>query len=112
MIWVDAQLSPLLAGWIATELGQPAQAIRDLGLRDAGDERIFQAARQANAIMLTKDADFVDLVERLGPPPPVVWITCGNTSNAALQTILRRSLPPALALLAKGEPVVEISGTA
>jgi predicted nuclease of predicted toxin-antitoxin system len=63
MIWVDAQLSPALAKWIAAELGHPAQAIRDLGLRDAKDRQIFDAARQANAIVLTKDSDFVELVE-------------------------------------------------
>jgi predicted nuclease of predicted toxin-antitoxin system len=68
MIWVDAQLSPAIAKWIETDLGLPAQPIRDLGLRDAKDRQIFDAARQANAIVLTKDADFVELVERLGPP--------------------------------------------
>jgi predicted nuclease of predicted toxin-antitoxin system len=32
MIWVDAQLSPALAKWIAEELGHPAQSVRDVGL--------------------------------------------------------------------------------
>ena len=69
------------------------------------------SARQASAIMLTKDADFVELVERLGPPPQVIWLTCGNTSNAALRTILQSALPKALELLRQGERLVEISGT-
>jgi len=47
MIWVDAQLSPALANWIATELGHPAQAIRDLGLRNAKDRQIFDAASKS-----------------------------------------------------------------
>ncbi|OHE80801.1 MAG: hypothetical protein A2107_01365 [Verrucomicrobia bacterium GWF2_62_7] len=109
MIWVDAQLSPSLADWITAELGEPAQPVRAMGLRDAKDTEIFQAARAANAIVLTKDSDFADLLDQLGPPPSVIWLTCGNTSNAVLRDTLRRALPRALSLLKKGETLVEIS---
>ncbi len=67
------------------------------------------AARQASAIVVTKDIDFLHLLERLGPPPQVVWITCGNTSNARLRQILTTAWPAAKLLLARGEPLVEIS---
>ncbi|MDF5718318.1 MAG: DUF5615 family PIN-like protein [Rhizonema sp. NSF051] len=30
--------------------------------------------------MITKDSDFVDLVDRLGTPPQIIWLTCGDTS--------------------------------
>ena len=110
MIWVDAPLSPALAKWVTTEFGYPARAVRDLGLRHAKDKPIFEAAREAEAVVLTKDSDFVDLVERLGPPPHVIWLTCGNTSNAALRIILKESLPNALDLVSRGEALVEISG--
>jgi len=72
MIWVDAHLSPALAPWITAVFGHPSQSVRDLGLRHAKDKPIFEVARHASAIMLTKDADFVELVERLGPPPQVI----------------------------------------
>ena len=110
MIWLDAQLSPALADWIAAELHQPTQAMRTLGFRNTSDAGIFAAARKANAIVVTKDADFVELVERLGPPPQVIWLTCGNTSTAALQAILRRTLPQSLVILKSGEALVEIAG--
>ena len=110
MIWVDAHLSPALARWITAEFQHPAQAVRDLGLRQAKDAQIFAAARQPGIIMLTKDSDFIELVERLGPPPQVLWLTCGNTSEAALRLLLKSALPRALELLAQGEPLVEISG--
>jgi predicted nuclease of predicted toxin-antitoxin system len=110
MIWVDAHLAPALALWLTAEFQHPAQAVRDLGLRQAKDPQIFAAARQAGAILLTKDEDFVEMVERLGPPPQVIWLTCGNTSNAALRVILQSELPKALEMLGKGERVVEISG--
>ncbi len=78
-LWIDAQLSPALARWINEHFeGLEAIAIRDLGLRDAEDAEIFEAARQANAVVVSKDGDFVDLVNRLGPPPQVLWIRCGT----------------------------------
>jgi len=43
-------------------------------LRDAEDEEIFAAAKAAEAIMLTKDANFQVLLERYGPPPQVIWL--------------------------------------
>ncbi len=36
-LWLAAQLPPQLAQWIETNLGYPALAVRDLGLRDATD---------------------------------------------------------------------------
>lgn len=108
MIWIDAQLSPAIAAWITTELGIDATALRELGLRDAEDEDIFLAARKANATVVTKDADFVLLLERFGPPPKVILLTCGNTSNAALRRILSATLSDAVLLLEQGESLVEI----
>jgi predicted nuclease of predicted toxin-antitoxin system len=109
IIWIDAQLPPILALWIGETFGIKAHAVRDLGLRDAKDPGIFKAAREAKAVVMSKDEDFRLLVERLGPPPQVLWITCGNTSNARLRAILTKSLPKALELLERGEPLVEIS---
>jgi len=111
-IWVDAQLSPGLAAWLRETLGLDAYALRDLELRDAEDQVIFGRARTASAIVVTKDRDFVDLVARHGPPPQIVWLTCGNTSNAFLRDILVDAWPRAAAMLYSGEPLVEIGGMA
>lgn len=103
--WVDAQLSPRTARWITSNCGVEAAALQDIGLRDASDEAIFAAA---GAVVLTKDSDFVELQSRRGGPPQIIWLTCGNTSEAALQQMLTKHLPMALALLAGGEELVEI----
>ena len=110
IIWVDAQLSPALARWISETFGMQAHAVRDLGLRNAKDAEIFRAARQEGVVVLSKDSDFVDLVERLGPPPQVLWLTCGNTTDVWLKHVLAAELPRALQLLERGEPIVEITG--
>jgi predicted nuclease of predicted toxin-antitoxin system len=59
---------------------------------------------------MTKDSNFVDLVNRFGQPPQIILLTCGNTSNDRLKEILSSKLSEALELLNSGEPLVEISG--
>ena len=108
-IRVDAQLSPAIAEWISVNFSAPAAvALRDLGLRDATDRDIFFAARRASAILMTKDSDFLRLLDELGSPPKIIWLTCGNTSNARLRQILTKNLPRALSLL-QSERLVEIN---
>jgi predicted nuclease of predicted toxin-antitoxin system len=112
ILWLDAQLSPYLATWLTSTFGVEARAVRDLGLRDAKDQAIFLAAREAAAVIISKDSDFLLLLDRFGPPPQILWLTLGNTSNAHLKEVLARAFPPALELLLRGEPLVEISGSA
>lgn len=108
MVWIDAQLPPQLAPWLSNSFGVSAQAIRDLGLRNAEDQEIFQAARQTGTVIISKDSDFVELVLHHGPPPQVIWVTCGNVSNLHLQTVFEKTFREAVDLLKVGEPIVEI----
>ncbi len=61
IIWLDAHLSPGIAVWITATFDIKAYALRDVGLRDAEDSEIFEAAKAQEAIIITKDSDFVDL---------------------------------------------------
>lgn len=108
-IWLDAHISPAIAGWISERYGVTALAIRDLGLRDASDEEIFMRAREADAVLLSKDNDFIRLNEKLGQPPKILWLTCGNTSNENLKRILDITLEDAIKILQAGDAIVEIS---
>jgi predicted nuclease of predicted toxin-antitoxin system len=108
-VWLDAQVAPAVAAWMRDRFGVDAVAIRDLGLLRASDRQIFDAARLADAVVLTKDGDFVELLERDGPPPRVVWLRCGNTSNARLRELLEKWWPTARAHLDAGERLVEIA---
>jgi predicted nuclease of predicted toxin-antitoxin system len=56
-IWLDAQLSPDIAAWITFEFGYECIAVRDLGLRDASDIEIFEAAKRADIVLITKDGE-------------------------------------------------------
>ena len=107
-LWIDAHLSPAIVTWINQNFDITAIALRDLGLRDAEDPEIFEAAKAQMVIFMTKDSDFVDLVNRLNSPPKIIWLTCGNTSNDRLKTILQANLLDAIAFLNTGENLVEI----
>lgn len=110
-IWIDAQLSPSLALWINQNFERfEAKSLWSLGLRDALDIDIFHEAKKLGVILMTKDEDFVQLVQTFGPPPAIILVTCGNTSNARMKEILGRQLNLILDLITDGEPVVEITG--
>lgn len=106
--WVDAQLPPLLAGWLVEQFGVEAYSLRDLGLRDATDAEIFEAARREQVVMISKDSDFVDLVSRHGLPPQLLWVTCGHVTNSKLHAVFDKTFSDAMAALAAGQPIVEI----
>jgi predicted nuclease of predicted toxin-antitoxin system len=108
-LWLDAQISPSLAVWIVNRFQLEAQSVRDLKLLTATDEEIFIAARRERAIIISKDFDFVRLVEQRGPPPQLIWLTCGNTSNTNLRRILESTLENAIQILISGDDIVEIA---
>jgi predicted nuclease of predicted toxin-antitoxin system len=109
IFWVDAQLPPLLAAWLSEQFHVEAFSLRELGLRDAADEAIFQAAQKQGIIIVSKDSDFVELVSRYGPPPQLIWVTCGNVTNRQLQVVFNKTFASSLELLASGQVIVEIS---
>ena len=108
-IWIDAQLSPRLARWLAVTFQVDCVHVRDLGLREAEDPQIFERARQPGLVVMTKDEDFVDLVLRHGPPPQVIWVRSGNMSNAHFKALLSDTFRDALTLIESGEAIVEIN---
>jgi predicted nuclease of predicted toxin-antitoxin system len=112
IVWLDNHLSPALARWIEVTFAVSSLQIRDLGLARAADAVIFDAARAAQAVLITKDRDFAELVDRRGAPPAIILLTCGNTSTEHLQGLLRDRLPQALALIDAGDVLVEIGGDA
>ena len=57
---------------------------------------------------MTKDRDFIRLLDEQGSPPQVIWLRLGNSSNLVLQRVLSMTLLQALELLRSGEPWVEI----
>jgi predicted nuclease of predicted toxin-antitoxin system len=57
---------------------------------------------------MSKDADFLNLLDEFGSPPNLIWVTSGNTSNAAMRETLSRTLTRVVELMSNGEVIVEI----
>jgi predicted nuclease of predicted toxin-antitoxin system len=104
---VDAQLPPALAVWIVNK-GHEATAVRDIGLQTSPDAAIWEHARTSDAIIVTKDEDFAQLAAVRPPPPRVLWIRLGNTTNANLIRTLEAHWPSLIAHFEAGTPVVEL----
>ena len=98
--WLDAHLSPGIAQWLTESFDVTALPVRDLGLRGAEDDKIFFEARKSADVVITKDIDFVTLLERNGSPRRSSALTCGNylRFNAGLRILITK-FPEALAWL-------------
>ena len=96
-IWIDAQISPAIAAWINRSYPDyEAASLRSLELQAAEDVDVFMAAKEANAILITKDVDLIELLNKHGSPPKIIWLRCGNTSNERLREIFGKTLQLAM----------------
>ena len=106
--WIDAQLSPAIAPWIIDTFNIDAVSIQWLGLRNATDEEIYMAAKEEKAVVISKDRDFIHLLDKYGPPPQIILITCGNSPNSLVRKILHQHLDNAIIQLQTGIPLIKI----
>lgn len=58
--------------------------VQHAGLEHVGDAGIWAYAKQ-HGFAVTKDADFAELALLRGYPPKVIWLNCGNVSNATVR---------------------------
>jgi predicted nuclease of predicted toxin-antitoxin system len=107
-IWIDVQLPPVLAGWIAETFAVPSRHLIELGLERTPDHEVFRLARAANAAILSKDADFATMVRFQGPPPSVFWLRCGNAPTSVMKAVVQPALLAAMDLAEQGEGLIEI----
>lgn len=104
---IDAQLPPELGRWIARQ-GHQATHVLDAGLHAAGDDPIWEHAGRTQAVIVSKDEDFVDRWLLSDTPVRLVWIRKGNCSNRALLAWLKPLWPEALKRLEQGELLIEL----
>ena len=64
--------------------------VREVGLRGASDEAIWQFARSNGFAIVSKDNDFRQRSFVDGHPPKVIWLAIGNAGTAEVATLLRR----------------------
>jgi predicted nuclease of predicted toxin-antitoxin system len=84
----DHNLAPRLVGLLG-DVFPSSQHVRDVGLSDAADLRVWEHAKSGGFAIVSKDADFRQLSFLFGAPPKVVWLRVGNRSTTQIEAILR-----------------------
>jgi len=109
-ILLDANISWKLAKVLTPAFGECAHV--DLsGLKiPPKDNHIWDYALQNEYIIVTKDEDFLNLLELKGFPPKVVLIKAGNNSSKALADLLIESKPEIEDLEKSSYGLLEIYG--
>jgi len=91
-----------------TDLGHECLQVRALLPLTSRDVTIADKANELAAVMVSKDADFVDLSERDVLKVPLVWVRLGNVTSALIYTPFRQQIPAICAAIEAGERLVEI----
>ncbi len=94
---LDMQLSPKLVNWIENNFSIKTVSSYDLFINDEKDEIIFlNTKNKGNVILISKDYDFLGILDRLKPPPKLIWLTMGNCPTKRMKIILEEELMPAI----------------
>lgn len=88
--------------------GHDAEHVRGSLPARALDLEIWQLAAARSATLITKDEDFVGIGAASEVSVPVVWLRCGNISNARLLPLVIGRLPFICATIERGARLIEI----
>jgi predicted nuclease of predicted toxin-antitoxin system len=109
-LFVDVHLPPSLAPWLKETFGIESYSFDYLGWRLSEDYEVFVNVREyTDPIIITKDEDFVRLLQTHDSPPKIIWVTMGNTSNQNLRRVFIETFRDAMDLLREND-LVEING--
>lgn len=86
----DQNLSPRLVQRL-TDLYPETTHVSLVGLDRASDAAVWEYAWTTNSIIVTKDADFSDIIVLRGFPPKVLWLRLGNCTTIDIEQALRRA---------------------
>ena len=93
----DQNLSPDLPRLLA-DLFPESLHVRNVAMRESGDDLICDYAKSHDFTVVTKDKDYQKLSRILGPPPKVILITSGNGPTSDVESLLRARYANILAL--------------
>ncbi len=69
-----------------------SKQVRELGLENSSDKKIWEFAKENNYIIVTFDADFYDFSLVWGHPPKIIWIRTHNQTTKNIEKLLRNYL--------------------
>ena len=104
----DQNLSRHLRRLLADIFPQSEQ-VREIGLADAEDTRIWAYALEGGFVIVTKDADYRELSIARGHPPKVIWVRLGNGPTGDVAALLRNRYDEIMAFCQDDEaPLLEL----
>ncbi len=68
-----------------------SKQVRELGLENVSDKRIWSYAKNENYTIVTFDSDFYNLSALYGHPPKVIWLKTGNISTNNIANTLEKN---------------------
>ena len=104
---IDAQLPPALAVQLRAA-GHAAVHVTDVLPGNAADIALLDHAVAQGQVIVSKDADFVQLAAQARLPVQLLWVRLGNCGNRLLVDRLMAALPSLLSGLESGAAVVEL----
>lgn len=104
---LDVHMPPRLAREF-TSLGHECLQVRSLLPLTSLDTAIADKANELAAVMVSKDADFVELHQRGVLKVPLVWVRLGNVTAVLICSQFQHRLPAICTAIAAGERLVEI----
>ena len=87
---LDENLSPRLVARLRS-LFPALTHVREVGLNQASDERIWAYAKESGFTVVTADTDFVALSNRLGWPPKVIHLKRCDFPFPVIERVLRHN---------------------
>ena len=103
---IDQQLPPVLAAWFRDQ-GFDAGHVREVALSGAADTAIWAEAARDDAVVVSRDEDFVHLLRDRGGAR-LVWIRIGNCTNATLLATIQSNWPAIEQRLVDGDRLIEL----
>ncbi len=104
---VDAQLPPALVQ-LLREHDHEAEHVTDIGPADMSDRDIWRYALEHDAVIVTKDEDFADMVATGRESPAVVWVRVGNTRRAVLLAWFDPLIEQIVDMVGSGDRLIEL----
>ena len=84
----DPNLSHALVRRLADVFPDSTQT-RLLNFSTANDSIVWQHAKENGFVIVTLDKDFSELALQRGVPPKIIWLRCGNSTVADVESLLR-----------------------
>lgn len=104
---VDNQLPTALARFLSAN-GHRAQHVLDVTLNEADDRPIWDFAKTHGLIVISKDEDFVHLLQRPDETGRLLWVRMGNCRNESLLAAFESALPKIEQSFTAGQRLVEL----